>query len=403
MHKSIKLKNLRPNPFRDLSTYRLQHERVQQLVQAMQETGLWSNMQARPHPTERGIYEITAGHHRLAAALETFGEDYEVEVEIGKYGDLQMLRMMAHENSAGYRNMPGHVVLCTEQALALLNSKLVEFETLGCETKAKTRQGKGAAKKRTVIDDPMSDLSLMRQLFNENEGAYQKARKAGTVGRNTVCRFLDQSLTAREVQAALKSIEVSKRIGVPAAELIDGTENLSQMERQLKVIAAAKTANQARKIVKKVNDTIRERENNGQRGTGRRARQIETAKALQEVAREENDASLLSTGVQEEMGAYMQEVPSELRASSNRLMRFANAASKAQVKSVTDVRFFGNLWDPIIHTLYSIRAVVRQMGSGLTDTQYQKMLDAIGSLYETLEKSREDKVKPQRKGITLDQ
>jgi hypothetical protein len=90
----IEVKNLRQNPFRDLSRYPLNTEKVDALVQSIKDTEFWDNLLARKG--EDGTYELAYGVHRLKA-LNKAGIE-EVDIPVRKLDDTIMIKIMAHEN-----------------------------------------------------------------------------------------------------------------------------------------------------------------------------------------------------------------------------------------------------------------------------------------------------------------
>lgn len=96
----FKLKDVQPNPFRDLIRNPLIPETVESFVGKISETGLWPVIEARVR--KDGKPEIVYGHHRLAAARELFPGTQEVELVVGEFSDADMIQKMAMENCQEY-------------------------------------------------------------------------------------------------------------------------------------------------------------------------------------------------------------------------------------------------------------------------------------------------------------
>lgn len=96
---TVKLKDLRPNPHRNMANYPLSGEKIEALRESMRETGMWPNIMARQIGK---AYEIAYGHHRMAAAIEEFGEDHKIGIVVDEIDDLGMLKLMARENLETY-------------------------------------------------------------------------------------------------------------------------------------------------------------------------------------------------------------------------------------------------------------------------------------------------------------
>ena len=150
----IQLKDLQPNPFRDIDNYPINQEKVESLVNSIEQTGFWDNVLARPKPghseltatftinsqaeydkdvceeivvgpqvaekdfdegkhlfvvdkpTDSGggayycrpIIELAYGHHRLIALEQLYAPDHEIDIPVKQLDDATMLRILAHEN-----------------------------------------------------------------------------------------------------------------------------------------------------------------------------------------------------------------------------------------------------------------------------------------------------------------
>lgn len=95
MRINVKVKDIKPNPFRKIESYPILEEKVEALVSSIESTGFWDNLVARP--AEEGC-EIAYGHHRLEALRRTHDPEDEIGVELRELDDATMLRIMANEN-----------------------------------------------------------------------------------------------------------------------------------------------------------------------------------------------------------------------------------------------------------------------------------------------------------------
>jgi hypothetical protein len=99
----VALRDIVPNRYRNIDRYRISEVKIAQLLESYEISGFWDgSIQARPHPTKSGKYEIAFGHHRIEAAkraksIETVG------LVIAPRSDADMLRMMALENSEEFK------------------------------------------------------------------------------------------------------------------------------------------------------------------------------------------------------------------------------------------------------------------------------------------------------------
>lgn len=99
----IKIKDLQPNPFRDMKKYPIDQAKIQSLINSIGETGFWDNILARRHPDEADKFQISYGHHRLIAIQKKLGKEAIVDIPIRDLDDETMLRIMAEENNESYK------------------------------------------------------------------------------------------------------------------------------------------------------------------------------------------------------------------------------------------------------------------------------------------------------------
>lgn len=91
----VKLKNVRPNPFRDMETYPCKQDKLGALKRSIEDTEFWENIVARKC---KGGIEIAYGHHRLAALQEVCSPNTEFNFIIRDLSDTEMAKIMASEN-----------------------------------------------------------------------------------------------------------------------------------------------------------------------------------------------------------------------------------------------------------------------------------------------------------------
>jgi ParB-like nuclease domain len=91
----FKLKDIQPNPFRNIDNYPINQEKVEELKRSMDRTDYWGNILGR---LVDGKPEIAYGHHRRVAMLEKFGDSHMVDIIIRDLHDDDMIQIMASEN-----------------------------------------------------------------------------------------------------------------------------------------------------------------------------------------------------------------------------------------------------------------------------------------------------------------
>lgn len=132
----ITIKDLRPNPFRNMDSYPIDRAKIKHLKNSINTTGFWDNILARNNVTEmnsKGEIQIAYGHHRLIALQEIFKSDNVVDIPVKNIDDDTMLRIMAEENNDIY---PTNVKVINGTIKALFEH-LGGFQALTPETTKK--------------------------------------------------------------------------------------------------------------------------------------------------------------------------------------------------------------------------------------------------------------------------
>ena len=101
---TVAIEDIEPNPYRTERLV-LREGKIAALLQSYNNSGFWAgSLQARPHPSTAGKYQLAFGHHRLEAArranLTTLG------LMVEERSNAEMLRMLADENRAEFRHDP---------------------------------------------------------------------------------------------------------------------------------------------------------------------------------------------------------------------------------------------------------------------------------------------------------
>lgn len=176
----VAVKQLRPNPFRNLSRCPVNDEKIEALKTSMRETTFWDNILARP--TANDAYEIAYGHHRLQALQELRVEM--VDIPIRELDDATMIRIMANENMQDWDAIPAVINETVGTAKSFLDDKL-RISTWA------TLEG------------------ALRSLFTDSRG-YENAKKHG-VGRAILRRFLGANWTDEMIQEALNTLDMEQK------------------------------------------------------------------------------------------------------------------------------------------------------------------------------------------------
>lgn len=92
----LKLSLIHPNPNKKkINQGKLNREQIKKIKSNIEKLGFFGSL---PIVKINDRYYLVSGHHRHQALLETYGKDYEVEVDLKKYNDEQILRGMVIEN-----------------------------------------------------------------------------------------------------------------------------------------------------------------------------------------------------------------------------------------------------------------------------------------------------------------
>jgi len=102
----VRVKDLVPNPFRDIKNYPIDLKKVESLAKSISETGFWDNILARK---KDGRIEIAYGHHRLIALQRDCAPDFVIDIPVKELDDAMMIKIMANENDEQWAITPGIV------------------------------------------------------------------------------------------------------------------------------------------------------------------------------------------------------------------------------------------------------------------------------------------------------
>jgi len=99
----VQIKDLKPNPFRDMVNYPINPEKISSLTKSINQTGFWDNIVGRKN---NGNIEIAYGHHRLVVLEKLFKPNDFVDIPIRELDDEIMIKIMANENDESWKTNP---------------------------------------------------------------------------------------------------------------------------------------------------------------------------------------------------------------------------------------------------------------------------------------------------------
>ena len=244
----VKLKNIKPNPFRDMDAYPIDEAKVDALAKSFKRTGYWGNIVARQNGN--GV-EIAYGHHRLITMRRTMKPSADVEMIVRDISDADILRMMADENMDEWHT-----------------SSEVEQETIRAVVLAY------AAGKIELPKVPGKvQKSNIRYAPNYTRGCSDTSSEHPYTDQ-TIADFLGWTFPngepSRRVRNALHALE--------AAEELDAPEEMAEITKGL-------SSEQAKVVVTAVKDVKKSHENAGRNEGAAKKKALTAGKKIAEKAR----------------------------------------------------------------------------------------------------------------------
>jgi len=304
----LKLKDVLPNPYRDLKGNPLREDKLAELEASIHTTGFWDNVVVRKN--KAGKYELAYGHHRVEAARRAGLT--EVDFIVKEFSDEQMIQVMDSENRETYQSSPASVIESVRAVVnALAKGSIKPFE-LAKDTRKETIRYTPSFIPNSKVDTncvyvPYTALSIARFLGRtlvrpEKKGEEKKetAEVAVTAALDalhllSLGRLTQTSLANCPNIFQLKNIcdpikrrlaEEVKRRNKTQAEI--RKIEIEQAEEERKAKAAEKKAEEARIKVRKAAAKVkRDRENEEKKERLKKAQ--EDMDRAEELAKETAD------------------------------------------------------------------------------------------------------------------
>jgi hypothetical protein len=222
----VQIKDLYPNPYRDMDNYPINRDKVETLKASIKQTGFWDNIVARDMD---GKIQIAYGHHRLTALREALPWDTEVDIPIKDLPDGVMIQIMANENMEEYRTGPAIIDETVRVAKKYLEEHPEELAKLG-----QVKSGYvGADFIRRFLNWPESRVSYSLERLN--------LEKSGMVNRQAINK-LPTERSARDFVKAAQKWELPVEEHESVVDEIMRTENYG-FDQVEKVVSEAKYKN----------------------------------------------------------------------------------------------------------------------------------------------------------------
>jgi hypothetical protein len=231
----LRLAVIDPNPYRDLEGNPLQREHIDHLIASIASNGFWDSLVVRPHPNEKGRYQLVFGHARIQAAREAG-----IEVASFTVRDLDddgMIRAMADENVTQfgrdeYKTYREAVFAAVERVLPDIvhgNNPSKYFEGLkeGNDQQAIAAIRDGAAPGEPVIARyfnntlPLGPIRLALQEYRDigRLGEWHSQRNPKAVASTEPPKLSSAALAKFTDTAHVKEFaDTAKRMNIPATE-----------------------------------------------------------------------------------------------------------------------------------------------------------------------------------------
>lgn len=225
----IKLKDIKPNPYRDLSKYPIKQDRVESLKASIEQTGFWDNVLARPAGKQ---FELAYGHNRFIA-LQQLGIT-EIDIPVKNITDADMVRIMATENREQYDENQAILIETVQTVRDFLNKELAKHESWN-----------------------EAHVNKFINVLFETNSQFQQCKKQG-VGQTTILKFLGKGWKQWKIQHALEVLD-SDEINPEAIKEFESTGMGSAFTKAIKEIN--KEANkpvdfaEQMRLAKKLNET----------------------------------------------------------------------------------------------------------------------------------------------------
>jgi hypothetical protein len=239
----VQIKDLRPNPYRDMKRYPIDKDKIQSLVSSMEQTGFWDNILGRK---VEGIIQIAYGHHRLEALKQIKSLEDFVDIPVKDLDDSTMIQIMANENMEQWESNSSVIIETVKVARDFLNAELGKYETW---EEFKTNKN--------------NSLNYLQTLIMESEypeRTFQISKSKG-VGQTTILNFLGKNWKQSNIQSALNTLD-SEEVEREAVEKFDNMYQGGEFKKAIKTlkkegISVSKEAQieLAKKVKQRVEDT----------------------------------------------------------------------------------------------------------------------------------------------------
>jgi len=221
----LKLSEIYANPFKEKLGSGLDEDTIQKLQSNLNELGM---MGALPVVQINKKYHIVYGHHRVEALKREFGNDYQIEVELHKYNEDQLLRGMVIENLT----QGSHPFKSEMNHLKLVRKYLLNLST--------TRTGLGG---RGITEKANGSIRDISHWLDKETGMVMKKSKIADILK--IADNLDEEILEDvEKQSHAIGEKQDDSVGVKIASSLASIKNKQEQKQLRKAIRNSRESHQ---------------------------------------------------------------------------------------------------------------------------------------------------------------
>jgi hypothetical protein len=241
----IALKDIKPNPYRNLTLYPLLTPTLDQLVASIEKSGFWDNVVVRK---AKGEYELAYGHHRLEAAKQAGLK--EADFIVKSLSDDDMLTMMYLENQDDTDRKPWLSLMeSVEGIMKGLTEGTVHVELTEKVNDQYKRTAPSFISNGTFDSYPYKTKELLEKKGCSPVQGEDTPTTLYTV--NSIGLRLNETKTRGEANQAVKNVVAARELmelGKLTREKVEACETWNQLE-DICGAAWAKLKNDERRVV----------------------------------------------------------------------------------------------------------------------------------------------------------
>ena len=255
------VEQITPNP--DQPRRSFAPEALQELAESLRSRGMLQPLIVRPHPTDRGLYQIVAGERRWRAAQ--IAQLHEIPVIVRDFSDTEVLEVAIVENiqradlnaieeAASYRQLMdrfGHTQEKLGEALNKSRShiaNLLRLLNLPEQVQTWLKEGKLTAGHARALITAANSVELARKVIEKNlsvretEELVRRQAEAAAKSKETKDQRSEKDADTRALEgdltAHLKMRVSIKHSGTDGGQMVINYRDLDQLDRLCQILAS---------------------------------------------------------------------------------------------------------------------------------------------------------------------